>query len=83
MKSEAEGYQLNVGGYTGNAGKDSMAYNNGRRFTTYDVDNDHSSSNCAVDLSGGFWYDLCVCVYSFIESCSHIKCNWICKHADI
>ena len=59
MKSEAEGYQLNVGGYTGNAGKDAMAYSNGRRFTTYDVDNDHYSRNCAVNLGGGFWYTMC------------------------
>jgi len=60
VKSEAEGYLLNIAGYTGNAGKDAMAYSNNRKFTTYDVDNDHwNSGNCAASKGGGFWYTVC------------------------
>ena len=38
--SEADNYKLKVGGYSGNAGYDAMAYANDRMFTTYDRDND-------------------------------------------
>jgi hypothetical protein len=51
IKSEQEGYQLEVGGYHGNAG-DSLSYHNGKKFSTYDVDNDEApiqfwNGNCA------------------------------------
>jgi len=58
--SEADNYQLKVAGYSGNAGYDAMAYHNDRMFTTYDRDNDQSSSrNCAVFRCSGFWYSDC------------------------
>jgi len=59
VNSEANGYRLNIAGYTGNAGKDAMAYSNGRKFTTYDVDNDYSDGKCAAHHGGGFWYTEC------------------------
>ena len=52
-------YTLSIGGYTGNL-YDGMAYSNNRKFSTFDMDNDGStSSNCANSLAGGFWYNSC------------------------
>ena len=52
-------YRLTVGGGTGD-GHDSLAYHNGRYFSTYDRDNDVSSStNCAGTYKGGWWYGSC------------------------
>ena len=39
---------------------DTLAYNNGRPFSTYDNDNDAKSSNCAIERDGGgWWYGKC------------------------
>jgi len=42
---------------------DSMLYNgynlNGEQFTTRDQDNDHYHTNCAIEFSGGWWYNKC------------------------
>ena len=38
---------------------DSMAYNNGRKFSTRDNDNDLSLDKCAVLYKGAWWYDAC------------------------
>ena len=55
--SEADKYQLLVGGYSGNASFDAFGLlHNGRKFSTFDHDNDrHSTYNCASELGGGFW----------------------------
>ena len=38
-----------------------LSYSNGYKFSTYDVDQDGSSSrNCAVLDHGGWWYKWCV-----------------------
>lgn len=39
-----------------------MNYNNGRRFTTYDHDNDGSGGNCA-NTEGAWWHGYCSYVY--------------------
>jgi len=37
-----------------------MAYHNGMKFTTIDVDNDLRSRNCAAsEKYGGWWYKKC------------------------
>ena len=58
--SEADNYELVVGGFSGNASYDALGeqHNNGK-FTTFDRDNDRVSSyNCAPSY-GGFWYRNC------------------------
>ena len=58
--TEADNYRLQVYGYSGNAGDDSLSYQNGMMFTTYDRDNDPwSDNNCAAYYGGGFWYKNC------------------------
>ena len=59
-------YQLNIGGYSGNAGDSlfnsgrSYANHNGKNFTTKDQDNDrHTADNCAILSKGAWWYDWC------------------------
>uniref|UniRef100_A0A8C8XCN0 Tenascin n=1 Tax=Panthera leo TaxID=9689 RepID=A0A8C8XCN0_PANLE len=51
-------YKLKVEGYSGTAG-DSMAYHNGRSFSTYDKDTDSAITNCALSYKGAFWYKNC------------------------
>jgi len=60
--TEAYNYELQVAGYSGNAGEDAFgtSSHNGRMFSTYDRNNDqHSSSHCAAYHGGGFWYGAC------------------------
>ncbi|KAK0065283.1 BpFREP12.9, partial [Biomphalaria pfeifferi] len=57
--SESEKYKLQIGKYSGNAG-DSLSYHNNKYFSTFDRDNDDSSSaNCAELNSGAWWYSHC------------------------
>ena len=61
---ESRNYELQVSGYSGNAG-DTLRFQDGRMFTTYDRDNDpwinagSPYNNCAVFNGGGFWYKSC------------------------
>ena len=48
-------YQLTVGGAEGSYGTDAMAYHNNYQFSTYDNDNDRSSSSCSFFHQGGWW----------------------------
>ena len=56
--SEATGYTLYIGGFTGTGG-DSLTYSNLSKFSTYDRDNDRNSGNCASSYRGGWWYNSC------------------------
>ena len=51
-------YRITVVWAGGPAG-DSMTRGNGMPFSTKDLDNDSSSSNCAVSYKGAWWYDWC------------------------
>ncbi|OXA49480.1 Tenascin-R, partial [Folsomia candida] len=52
-------YKLTVKGYNGTAG-DSLSRNAGKKFTTFDSDNDeHKVINCASQRRGGWWYWNC------------------------
>ncbi|XP_021958901.2 tenascin-R isoform X2 [Folsomia candida] len=51
--------KLTVKGYNGTAG-DSLSRNSGKKFTTFDSDNDEDKiSNCASQHRGGWWYWNC------------------------
>ena len=60
-------YPLTISGFTGITPTDPFATagHNGQRFSTYDNDNDKSSSsNCAAQAgnakdNGGWWYNFC------------------------
>ena len=52
-------YQLTVSGGTGDGSRDTLAYNNGHCFSTYDNDNDNWQNNCGYLDQGGWWYNAC------------------------
>ncbi|XP_063402380.1 microfibril-associated glycoprotein 4-like [Mytilus trossulus] len=56
--SESSGYILSVSNYSGDAG-DSMAFQNGQKFSTKDRDNDVWDGDCAAVLKGAWWYSSC------------------------
>ena len=66
--SEADGYRLTVGDYSGTAGGDSLGPNqNGMKFSTIDRDNDKWDANsCASKYKSGFWFNGC-----FVASLNH------------
>ena len=51
-------FTLTVSGYSGNAG-DALSYNNNRQFSTKDQDNDGTSTHCAQNRLGAWWYLNC------------------------
>ncbi len=44
---------------TGDARHNALEGNKGMMFSTYDSDNDRSSTNCAETRKGGWWYKSC------------------------
>jgi len=53
-------YRLQVSGYSGNVGYNAFGVHNGMNFSTFDRDNDHSSTrHCATEFSGGSWFSDC------------------------
>ncbi|XP_052683832.1 fibrinogen-like protein A [Crassostrea angulata] len=55
---EASKYQLQVNGYSGNAG-DSLDYHNNMKFSTPDQDNDLDTGSCAGGYNCGWWFNKC------------------------
>ena len=73
--SETYNYELQVAGYSGNAGYNALNYQNGMMFSTYDRDNDLASDvNCAARRGGGFWYNRCLqCGVNAARSTGHFR----------
>lgn len=68
VSSEITGYQLAVSGYTGNAGDSLTAsgvgvtakyVHDGMLFSTFDMDHDKGTDNCAQKYTGAWWYNNC------------------------
>ena len=51
-------YRLEVSSYSGTAG-DSLSYHNNMAFSTKDRDHDTYGGNCAMLLTGAWWYKSC------------------------
>ena len=48
-------YTIHIQGFTGNTSYDSMAYDNGHSFSTYDNDNDKLPGHNCASMHGGGW----------------------------
>ncbi|XP_028424410.1 microfibril-associated glycoprotein 4 [Perca flavescens] len=62
INPESSGYTLNVSGFTDGGAGDSLSYHNGEKFSTFDKDQDSSTTtttNCAKLYLGAFWYKSC------------------------
>ncbi|XP_078312823.1 ryncolin-1-like [Crassostrea virginica] len=53
--TKSQKYKLTIGGYNGNAG-DSLAINNGMKFSTKDQDHDSDSGSCAKRFHAAWWF---------------------------
>ena len=51
-------YTLHVNGYTGTL-TDQLRPHNGKKFSTFDLDNDSDPKNCALMLFSGWWFTSC------------------------
>ncbi|KAL7851916.1 hypothetical protein SRHO_G00177010 [Serrasalmus rhombeus] len=59
VDSEVNGYKLTVAGFLNGGAGDSLTYNNGQKFSTFDKDQDSWPNNCAKSFLGAFWYNNC------------------------
>ncbi|KAL2102881.1 hypothetical protein ACEWY4_002049 [Coilia grayii] len=59
INAEVDGYKLHVSGFRNGGAGDSLSHHNGRKFSTFDKDQDAHSGNCASMYVGGFWYGEC------------------------
>ncbi|KAK3782771.1 hypothetical protein RRG08_037768 [Elysia crispata] len=61
VESESDKYRLRLGAVSGTLGGGSygLSYSNNMFFTTFDRDNDESSSNCALSGKFGWWHKIC------------------------
>jgi len=61
--SASTGYQLSIGGFSGNFTYDAFQDYNGYKFTAYDLPSGASSGgiNCAVQTGGAWWYNSTSC----------------------
>ncbi|KAM4524345.1 microfibril-associated glycoprotein 4-like isoform 1-T2 [Odontesthes bonariensis] len=61
VDAECDGYRLNVAGFSNEGGAgDSLLHHNGRKFSTFDKDQDALSGNCAKQYLGAWWYGHCL-----------------------
>ncbi|KAJ8664612.1 hypothetical protein QAD02_006274 [Eretmocerus hayati] len=58
IDDEDNGYRIRIGGFSGNA-TDAMSYQNHMRFSAKDRDLDISSTDCAANYHGGWWFSHC------------------------
>lgn len=58
IESKENGYRLDVYGYSGNA-TDALSYQNGMAFSAKDRDMDTSTTHCARNYHGGWWFSRC------------------------
>jgi len=58
VDSEETGYRLHVSGYSGNA-TDALSYQDGMAFSAKDRDMDISTTDCAANYRGGWWFSHC------------------------
>ncbi|XP_033102119.1 microfibril-associated glycoprotein 4-like [Anneissia japonica] len=60
IEEEGDNYRLDFGTYLSGTALDRLTYHKKQRFSTFDRDNDYSSSaNCAALHSGGWWFKSC------------------------
>ncbi|XP_045701983.1 ficolin-2-like isoform X2 [Phyllostomus hastatus] len=59
LGSEEEKYKLVLGALVRGSAGDSLMQHNNMAFSTKDQDNDESSSNCAQQYQGAWWYKNC------------------------
>ncbi|CAD5122942.1 DgyrCDS11337 [Dimorphilus gyrociliatus] len=63
VDNEANGYKLNISGFSGSEAGDSLSKHNGWKFSTKDVDNDGAKKelggSCAKRFNGAWWYHKC------------------------
>ncbi|XP_051860817.1 fibroleukin-like [Drosophila albomicans] len=60
ISDEDSGYKLSVGIFDGTIIEDAMRYNENKKFSTFDSDNDEAGNgNCAVQYESGWWYGNC------------------------
>ncbi|KTF88906.1 hypothetical protein cypCar_00033199 [Cyprinus carpio] len=58
---EADGYRLQVSGFSNGGAGDSLSEHDGQKFTTLDKDQDSdNNNNCAKLCLGAFWYNNCI-----------------------
>ncbi|XP_078621235.1 uncharacterized protein LOC144887710 [Branchiostoma floridae x Branchiostoma japonicum] len=81
-------YQASLSGYTGDAGDDlTLTDSNGRHsidgreFSTYDQDNDDSSSHCASSYGQGGWWYPTSCGYAMLNGQYLTGCAATCDSA--
>ncbi|XP_011495297.1 PREDICTED: protein scabrous-like [Ceratosolen solmsi marchali] len=58
VESEENGYRLRISGFSGNA-TDAMSYQNNMAFSAKDRDMDISTTDCAANYHGGWWFSHC------------------------